>query len=363
MRDLQPVFGHSLAGTARVDVDHRVRRRFRWMVLLELTFALLISICALPVLAIVVVLGGGGELPLPDLDDLRQRAWIRYRVLRCTVVDAAGQAQVHSEIEIRDTPHADALMGALLAHCDAARVVLVERLAGGPVTTAWYGGQPLGQAPERLDEAHATRTLDHAGTTLDTTAEGLRLVLPAPRPGRFGSALGMVLLAPLSAWTGSGRNRLADLWAGARGVPRTLELGLDKDSVRVRRIRGDEVLLDARIDRKALRGMGWGPVLTDPPSLRKTPPLLRLQTADNALYVNVPGDPATGRAARDLLVIAAQRLWHHPSAGTVAAHCPYCATLYTFGWGVTCPSCGAPPTALHGLALPCPPAPAPVPAP
>lgn len=196
MRDLQPVFDHTLAGTARVDVDHRVRRRFRWMVLLELTFALLISICALPVLALVVVLGGGGELPLPDLDDLRQRAWIRYRVLRCTVVDAAGQAQVHSEIEIRDTPHADALMGALFAHCDAARVVLVERLAGGPVTTAWYGGQPLGQAPERLDEAHATRTLDHAGTTLDTTAEGLRLVLPAPRPGRIGSALGMVLLAP-----------------------------------------------------------------------------------------------------------------------------------------------------------------------
>ncbi len=242
------------------------------------------------------------------------------------------------------------MLGALLTRAADARVTVVERIEGGPPTALWFGGQPLLQPPTELDEAHAQRVLAAAGARVEAGTDRLELALPLPQPSRVAAILGLVLLAPLALWTAAGRARLGELWDAAQGQGRARRLTVDADGLAVETTGGGGPAPRGRIDRKDLLGIGWGPVLGPAPAVLRRGPLLRLATRQNVQLVSIPGDPNTGEALRVLLTAAAQRLWHAtgPSGGS-PAHCPYCATLYPFAPGASCPSCGAPPLALHGL--------------
>lgn len=350
MQALAPLLDVPLdSGVARLELDHRVARRFRWLVLLELALALTVGVCALPLVVLLVVFGGGGELVLPDLDEVGRRAWVRWREVHGRVVGADGTVQTVPGIAVDQERYGRAL-GELLQRADAARVTVVERISGGAPVAIWFGGQPLLQAPEALDSARAQRVLHAEGITVQTADDRLRLTLPRDQPGTIAAWLGLVLLGPLLLWTAGGRARLGALWDATQGRAWTHCLEVDAGGLLHVERRGDRELSRARVDRADLLGLAWGPLLSDGPQVRRTGPLLRLVSRQNTVDIDVPADHSSGAALRELLVIGAQRLWHLPAAGSAPAHCPYCATLYPFAPGATCPSCGAPPLALHGLA-------------
>lgn len=352
MQALDPLLDVPLhSGVARLELDHRVARRFRWLVLLELALALTVGLCALPLVVLIVVFGGGGELVLPDLDEVGRRAWVRWREVHGRVVDADGSVRTVPGVSVDEARYGRAL-GELLLRADAARITVVERISGGAPAALWFGGQPLLQAPEALDSARAQRVLQGDGVKVETSAARLSLTVPHDQPGAIGAWLALVLLAPLLVWTAGGRDRLGALWDATQGRLWSHRLEVDAGGLVHVEQRGERVLARHRVDRADLLGLAWGPVLSDGPRVRRVGPLLRLTSRQNTLNINLPMDDNSGAALRELLVIGAQRLWQLPSAASAPAHCPYCATLYPFAPGATCPSCGAPPLALHGLSAP-----------
>lgn len=343
------------SSVARLELDHRVARRFRWLVLLELLLALTVGLCVLPLLALVVVFGGGGELILPDLDSVGRRAWVRWRAVHGRVVSASGQVEELPPVALEPDRYDRALVH-LLARADEARVTVVERIAGGAPVALWFGGLPLLQAPGMVDAARARRILEDADAQVVSSeaaeAGGARLslCLAHPQPGRVGAGLALVLLGPVLIWTTGGRERLAGFWSSLHRRPWTHTFTVDLDGLHYDERRGEEVLTHVRIDRTDLRGIVFGPMLGAAPAVATRGPLLRLAGRDTTTELDLPISEAAGSALRDLLLAAAHRLWHAESGPSRVAHCPYCATLYRFEAGAGCPSCGAQPTALHGLA-------------
>jgi len=343
------------ADVARLELDHRVARRFRWLVLLELALALTIGLCALPLVVLLVVFGGGGELILPDVDDIARRAWVRWREVRGRVVAADASTTELAAVAIDSDRYAGALAH-LLQRAHTAGVTVVERISGGPPTALWFGGQPLLQAPSELDAARARRVLEAAGVRIEegqvpqTGGASLTLTLDEPQPSRIAAVLGVVLLGPIWVWTAGGRSRIAACLAALGGHDHVHALTVDGGGLHHIERRGDQTLAKRRIDRADLLGMVWGRVLGDAPTLRIRGPLLRVASKTGVRDLHLPLDPAAGDALCDLLRTAAHRLWHLQAGAGQAARCPYCATVYTFAPGSGCPSCGAPPSALHGLA-------------
>ena len=96
-------------------------------------------------------------------------------------------------------------------------------------------------------------------------------------------------------------------------------------------------------------GLCWAPALGYAPEVARLGARLRVFSSQAARDVDVPGPDDLGPAVRDLVAAADQRLWSETSPAGASPHCPYCGTLYPFVVGGSCPSCGAPPTDLHGL--------------
>jgi|GEM_PF-2032559 len=351
---LAPLLRHPLHGVVRIEVEHVRGRRFRALVLLEFVVAILLSFILVPLALLLVIFGeGGGELPTPSFESLGSRLWVYWREMRVRLVDAQGHVVQAAQAVVESMDEGDRMLGQVLAHAHGGRVAVVERMSGGVVSAVWFGGRPLMLGPEAVDEARAWRVLQHEGVELvDDGAGRCAITLSKPAPSRIGSAVNFTVLLPLYAWTAWGREQLAAYWAAALGHGTIVRFEVDAHSVSYRRTRGPKELANVRVDRADLLGIGHAPVLTPAPRVFVRGPFLRLQTAASAVVLDVERNADIGRALRDALVGAAHRLWSGLSQSGAPAHCPYCATLYPYAPGASCPNCGAAPSALHGLAAP-----------
>jgi hypothetical protein len=104
-----------------------------------------------------------------------------------------------------------------------------------------------------------------------------------------------------------------------------------------------------------LLGVAWCASLGFDEDVTRRKPHLRLMCLDSLVEMSYPKQPHIGRAVRDLLLIGSAELRaKKPALGLMGrgehpAHCPYCVTLYVFGPGAQCPSCGAPCTGFADL--------------
>ncbi len=350
---LASILQHPLQGIVRVEVEHVRTRRFRLLFLVEVALAVLLSLIVIPLLILLAVFGDADALPTPSFESLGQRAWVTWRESRVSLIDVYGRAVGSAVTKVDTVASGDRMLGQVLAHANSGRVAVVERVDGGVVSAVWFGGQPLMLGPEAIDEARAWRVLQHEGVQLEDDGRGRCVItLRKEPPGRLGGVVGFVLLLPLSLWTVHGRERLASLWAAARGQATTVCFEVDPHGVSYRKTRGAVEIDRARIDRTDLLGVSHAVLLTPAPTVAVRGPFLRLQTADSAVVLDIERDADIGRALRDAIVGAAHRLWTGLSRTGAPAHCPYCATLYPYAPGVNCPNCGAAPSALHGLAAP-----------
>lgn len=351
---LVPVLQHSLAGVVRMEVEHRRCRRFRFLFLIEVAIGIVLSLIIIPLMIVFwLVSDVPGDLPLPSFESLGRRMWVRWRETWVRLIDVQGGVVAQASARIESTEQGDQVLGQILAHAHAGRIAVVERLDQGVVSAVWFGGQPLMLGPEHTDEARAWRILQAEGVSLhDDGAGRCSITLTKAPPPRLGSLVSAVVLFPIFVWTADGREQLAQSVAGVRQHPTQVCFEIDTDGIVYRRTRGSDELERRRIDRTDLLGIGHAAVLTAGPTVAIRGPFLRLQTAQSAVVLDVVRDAELGRALRDALVGAAHRLWTGLSNSGAPAHCPYCATLYPYAPGTGCPNCGAPPTALHGLAAP-----------
>lgn len=357
MQALLPVLQHSLDGVVRFEVQHRRCRRFRWLFLAE--FAIWLGLTIIIIIPMLIVFwfvsDSASDLTLPDFDSLGRRAWIRWRETSVRLIDVQGNVVAQSDARIESTQQGDQMLGQILAHAHSGRLAVVERLERGVVSAVWFGGQPLMLGPEHVDEARAWRILQSEGGSQESDGPGrCSITLTRPPPSRIGSLLHALVMFPFLLWSVAGREQLAQSIAGIRQHPTRVCFDIDADGIVYRSTRGPHELERRRIDRADLLCIGHAAILTAGPRVETRGPFLRLHTAQSALVLDAVRDPETGRALRDALVSAAHRLWNGLSSSGAPAHCPYCATLYPYAPGTACPSCGAPPTALHGLAAPAP---------
>lgn len=350
---LASILRHPLQGIVRVELEHVRARRFRVLFLVEVALAILLSLIVIPVIILLAIFGDADELPTPSFESLGRRMWVTWRETRVSLIDVHGQTARTAVTTVDTEAGGDRLLGQVLAHANRGRVAVVERVDGGVVSSVWFGGQPLMLGPEAIDEARAWRVLQHEGVQLEDDGQGKCVIsLRKDPPGRLGSLVGVVLLLPFSVWTADGRERLASLWASARGHATVACFEIDAHGVSYRKTRGADELDRARIDRADLLGVGHAVLLSPAPTVTIRGPYLRLQTADSAVVLDIERNADVGRALRDAIVGAAHRLWTGLSETGGPAHCPYCATLYPYAPGQNCPNCGAAPSALHGLAAP-----------
>ena len=343
-------------GVARVVVAHEAKRRFRWLVLLELSLFCLGCMILLPVVALAAV--GGGNLDNFDTPDFKGRWHHWWREIAVRFVGPTGEVLAETRASPDTREEADAIVAAVLDAAHRQGVVVVETLftvgsTGGETRHVYYGGRPLLMSPEIRAESAAAEVLTLAGFLVEPTQELVRVRHALPQTHRF-IAWGLLLflnclLVPLLV-TASGRRWVGDLWADAQGAPPAERVFLIRaESLEVVTRRGAEVRDRQLIDGASLLTVVHGASLSWTRVVRRAPPQLTVVTRSGERTLDVPHESA-GPALRDLVLGSTLRLRaERPELGLIGGaprptKCPYCTQLYLLALGARCPSCGAPST-------------------
>ncbi len=341
MSDLRTLLEDLPQGTVRIEVQHHLRRRFRWLFLLEVLLSLLTCLCLVPLVLLLAV--AAEDTPDFDLERLWGRRWHRWHGVE-VVFQARGATELgRVHLDPLDEEAGDGVLAAVLQAANQAGLVVVETLASEVLAT-FFGGRPALASPVAVDAGAAARTLTGSGAVVTRSAEGLEVSLSDRRRNRFAAGLGVVVGLPLTGWTRAGRAGLAQGLLDALGTPPgALMIAVDSDALRVRRVRGDTESWALTAARSEWLGVVWGPTLGYAPVVRRRAQL-RVVTRAGTVRLDPGRDPGLGPPLRDLLWAAAAGL--EPGSEDRASHCPFCGTLYPFVPGCRCPSCGAPPVDL-----------------
>ena len=351
--DLATLLSQPPAGLAHLVLLHSLQREFRWLFLVELALGLLACACVLPILVIIQLTGEGGSGP-SVLDDLTGRMWRWSRRLELRGIAPDRSQQFSVLAAPTNAEEAERLVGSVLSWADAHGLVVVEHPAPHAPPSVWFGGQPLLSPPDSRDLEGALDAWSGLGGRVlaGSGADGPRfhLVFPESRPGRLGAFLLLLVETPLRFYHEAGQTLLRDRYLECKGVSAEIHLNLDGAGLRIDRVRGSARTPLHLLNRAEFLGIAWAPVLVLDGEPGLGPARLRLRARERSVDLHQIRDPALGCALRDLLFAATRRLWAAPGPSGRPAHCPYCATLFTFATGATCPSCGAPPLSFHGLA-------------
>lgn len=351
------------AAARQLELRHVRRRRFRWMVLLELPFKLvalvLVASCALLIWLVALLADGEGGPELPERRGggglLEVRPFERWHELVLVVEGEGGAVLSETAHAPPDAARGHAALAAVLVAADRHGLVVRETLADGvsEPLEVWFGGQPLLAHPEVRDAERAERLLAGHGVAVLREADGvLRVVQRGRAVGRLRAGVAFVLalaLSPLLVWSAAFRRTLRESWLDLRGVaPEAYGVALEPAGfLLAERRRGARREPLLRLDARDLLGIAYSATLGYDREVTRQPAALRLLTRDGAhrLGFALP-DEAAGRALRDLLLARAVELWVGIPATTLRpTRCPYCGRLYPFAPDAACPSCGAPPGA------------------
>ncbi len=327
---------------------HRRGRRFRPQCLIEIP---LFGSCFLVLIPIVFVLSEGnaeGELSLPTF-----RVFNYHHQVDVVGVDAQGAAVATGSFIAPDQATLDRVFSTLLSWARGHGRVLFEELesasskVGREFSSAWYGGAPLFEPPQKIEETRAISELEFAGLRVSGDDTSLRVEIPSGARSRVGAWFVVLLFwLPLALFS---RGALRRRWLDATGVPpEAYHLEVRAEGVRVGERRGELRISEFALTGSELLGFAFSDSLGFDRDVSRRGPALRIVGVSATRWLRVPKIDEYGAALRDVLISATLRLRAlRPELGLPfghdrPTHCPFCSTLFVLTPGSHCPGCGAP---------------------
>jgi hypothetical protein len=350
------VLGRPTQGVARMILRHQRRTRFRWFAFVELFFGVLLVLCVLPLLIVLMVLGGDdASFEFPDILGRFHEHWHELSLSLLTREGQVLTTVVHSPSTVEE---GDGLVAAVLSAAAREGVVVVEVLAAsegdaGEIVEVWYGGRPLLSRPDFRAEEHAAAVLRQAGLNVELGRDEVTVAQDDERPSKVVVALLflflLVPLSPILLFFQAGRAALRDAWDDLRGAsPPKRVISVRAESLGVHIQRGNRRWGEHFVDGSSLLGLTFSPTLGFDKKVMRHEASLRLVGDRTTVKLRVSRAAECGAALRDLLVAASLRLRQaKPELGLIGpgprpTRCPFCTGLYDMQPGSQCPYCGAP---------------------
>ena len=347
---LQDVLGRPMDGVCRILLRHERRSRFRWMGLVEISVGLVLCVCLIPILLIAALTGSDIDIDLPTLSG---RLWHNWHEIVLILSDVNGEALQTLQHTPTSAAEGEGMIASVLAAADRQGVVVVESIGGAvaEVVEVWYGGQPLLSHPEKRDTELLSQRLRSAGLDIEEAHEQIILSQPMDPHSPFWSAVVLLLFfLPLTAvlfWSQAWREQVGEVWKNVRGIdPGRREVSVTAAAITARRVRGERVWNETRVDGYELLGLTFSPTLGYSGEIKRNASTLRCIGRDHTITMPMPLPASMGRMLRDWLIATSLQLRaEKPELGLAGdgprpTRCPYCATLYVFQPGTPCPSCG-----------------------
>ncbi len=337
-----------LVNASSVVLVHRRGRRFRPLCLIEIP---LFGSCFLVLIPVVFILSEGnaeGELSLPTF-----RVFNYHHQVDVVGLDAQGAATAMGSFVAPDQSTLDRVFSTLLLWARAQGRVLFEELeavdgkGARELSSAWYGGAPLFEPPQQIEETRAVAELEFAGLRVNGDDASLKIEVPGQARSRVSAWFVLSLFwLPLALFA---RATLRRRWLDARAIPpEAHHFEVRAEGVRVSQRRGELLLSEFVLAGTELLGFAFSDSLGFDRNVSRRGPALRIVGVSATRWLRLPKIDEYGAALRDVLISSTLRLRAlRPELGLPfghhqPTHCPFCSTLFVLTPGAQCPGCGAP---------------------